>query len=418
MNQILTKYKKIQLQKMQRKITTFPSMKHCGTTPIPDRVAVNLKIRGVSSGWDGLQRCKNKLCAACHGAERRKFISKADAALYAVEKQGGSIVMATFTCSNKGISAYDHMRLLDVARRKLFKRRPVVRLLESLGFLGFVRGVEPQVNTAQMRFHTHLHLALAFTGKVTEEEAIAVRDLLARTWCEIVQKSGGFAVMGQQHMTRAADGQEAAKYVSKGVALEIGSGYTKQGKTEGSVSFYGLLWMIAECDEQGDEERRDALILLYRELERASKGLQFISMSPSLRNLAGNDEIEEGEIDVTEETEEETDSVSVPLIVYRGLLSLKVAHLAPSFLAANKKQLEQFKTVCAGEEKISGEEILEAKRHGYMTGDEDLIKSELLLIFGELCNLDVWAQNRKLGVYGNPAGRQKARSRLHIKKAG
>lgn len=365
---------------------------------------MELRICNHRGHYRGNQHCDSKTCVCCHRIRRNAFINESEQALYAVQKQGGSIAMLTLTCSNVGLSLADQIEVLNEVKRLLFKRRSIVRFLKEYGHIGNVTSIEPQIDTKKMRFHPHLHIALAFKESIPADELEQWRSEAARMWCEYMQKRKVYAVVDQQHATLAIDGKEAASYVAKGVAQEIGSGYIKQGRKEGSTTWYGLLRMIREADDDGDEKRRAELVELYQKFECGVHGRRLISISPALRELA---ETVEEPTEETEEAEEDDQGeevvIQIPLIVYQTMVNLKVSHLAPVLLANDSDKLEAFALLCDAESKAK-------ELRGYENELSHDVTVKIRSIFDGLCDLDVWSQNRALGLYKQ---QQRARDRLY-----
>lgn len=397
--QHVMRLEKIQLRALQREITTRKSQRYCGVTAIPTRDHVECVLDGRGGHWKGIQTCGSKTCVHCHGPARLTKIEQADRGLYAVHQAGGSLVMLTLTCSNRGVGLSDQLDALQAVYRLVFKRRAISRWMEARGYIGAVRGTEVQIHCAERRFHPHLHLCLAFAQELTAEDAEELRAMVSARWCETMGKKGLFATFEQQHGELAHD-EGAGSYVAKGAAEEIGSGALKKGKN-GSVSWYGLLWSIMWADEDGDTAERDALVELYREFEQATYRRQWIAVSRRLVELAG--EAPEEEQDPSEEAEEDAARVIlVPLLIHRTLADMRIVHLVPALLSADEARAERFAKLCAEERRA-------AELRSYCVDGSGLLRWSLQRLFAGLVDRGVWAQNEYLGLYerGDDDGRRR-----------
>ena len=383
--QQLIKIEKEQLKQMQRQITIRPSQKHCGVTPIPDMPSVTCILRKQSANWLGMQTCKSKLCVSCHIAARMKHIEEADKALYAVQGGGGSILMLTLTCSNRNVELLQQLEALQTTYRKTFKRRQLVSTMKELDYVGAVRSIEVQILTEEGRFHPHMHVALAFNKSLSDSQVSAISGLVKSYWCETMKKAGFYALATQQHVTRADN--KSGEYVAKGAAQEIANATIKRG-SNGSVSWVGLLYAIQDADSRSDYKDRDRLIGLYRHFEASLHNKRLISISPSLRALVPPEE----EPEAQEETEESEERIEVPVSIYRFLKQMRVSHLVPAMLFLDQDFRQKFVYLCDAEKRAS--------RHKPSGFECDLsVQQQLQQKLGGFSGRDVWAQNRRLGIY-------------------
>ena len=383
----VTTLEKRQLHAAQRSITTYASLGHCTVTPIPHEPGVTMIVDRERGHFQGMQTCGCKICACCHGPIARAKTQEVENLLGEVERRGGEVMMATLTSSSV---AYPSHKLLDLHHKtltKVFKRRPLVRALEEAGYVGWVRGTEPQIDPLEERFHTHIHVALAFAQRVSDAQLDVIAGLIKSFWCDTIDQSGGFAVADQQVVERG-QAKEAGAYGSKGVAKEIGQAAIKQGK-RGSVSWYGLLRLIVEMDEAGNAYEHARLIALYRRFERMVHGARLHEISLKLaRHVARvreEDPWQEEAAEVEEpcvperEREGEARRIYVPYLVYNTLRQIGVAHVVPQLLAAHPELLEEFEHECAVEQGVAGE-------RGYVVHASEELRRRLRVLFAPWCD--------------------------------
>lgn len=313
-------------------------------------------------------------------------MEEADLALYEVEKKGGSILMLTLTCSNTGVKLKPQSEALQKAFRSVFMRRKLLRAMNEKGYVGTVRSQEIQIDPKRFRYHPHLHLAMAFEKKMTEDELEDMASMIRTYWCESMKKQGFHAKRSQQHITRAKS--DSGKYVAKGAAQEIANSTIKRG-ANGSVSWVGLLFEIWDADQVGNVIRRDHLIKLYRHLEWSLFHKQLISIASALKKLVPEQEKEEED----EEKElEESKVLWVPVKVYNKLCQMKVSHLVPSFLMFDSGLKTRFSNLCDAQR-------VATDQNPYISECDSLVQTELETLFKLWANKDVWQQNRSLGIY-------------------
>ena len=345
-NQHVRNLEKEQLKALQREITTKSSQRSCGIAPIPDRVEIPCVIRKDRAHWSGMQSCGSKLCVGCHIKARKKHIEEADLGLHAVEKAGGSLFMLTLTCSNQGVDLKVQAEALQKAYRSTFKRRALDRMLKAKDYVGAVRSMEIQINTAKGMYHPHMHVVLAFQSKLTDEELATLRSMIQAYWCESMKKMGRHALESQQHVTRAKN--DSGSYVAKGAAQEIGNSMIKRG-SQGSVSWVGLLYEIQEADARGEVEYRDAMVEMYKHLESSLHNKRLISISPDLRKLAS---VQDKDVDEQEDEVDDLVVLYVPLELYNKLRTMRVAHLVPSLLLLYPQLKARFFHLCEAQRLI------------------------------------------------------------------
>ena len=381
-NQHVRNLEKEQLKALQREITTKTSQRSCGVAPIPDRVEIPCVIRKTHAHWSGMQSCGSKLCVSCHIKARKKHIEEADLGLHEVEKEGGSLLMLTLTCSNKGVDLKVQAEALQKAYRSTFKRRALDRMLKAKDYVGAVRSMEIQIHTTKGLYHPHMHVVLAFRAKLTDEELATLKLMIQTYWCESMKKMGRHALKSQQHVTRAKN--DSGSYVAKGAAQEIGNSMIKRG-SQGSVSWVGLLYEIQEADARGDIEHRDAMIGMYKHLEISLHNKRLISISSELRKLAS----EQQEVDESEDEAEDLEVLYVPLVLYKKLRAMKVSHLVPSLLFFDSLLRSRFSYLCDAER-------LNQCLKPTIAVCGLTVEEELGLMFEFLANQSVWDQNRHL----------------------
>lgn len=392
-NQKLTSRELSEVHEIQREITGIKGLSFCGITAIPGREVQLVKDEASRARFRGVVSCKSKFCVRCQKKQRKEKTDDLDKALWAVEKAGGTIMLGVLTCSNTGLRLRKQLDFLHKVWDLLFKRRPLKRKLEELGYIGFGRGDDVMLTVETRKHHAHLHYALAFKGHVSEEAEDELRQLMISLWCELMGKRDVVALEEQQRLERAKGRQETDgaqfKYIAKGVALEVTNGLVKVGK-RGSVTFFGLLVLIWRMKKEGlcSEGEIDELITLYKEMESELERCRLVSISKELKKYA-EDSVQEAE--EAEDIEEAEVLVTVPANVFVAMRRLKVIWVTPSLCIDNEEFLRRLREVCARER--ARESI-----RGYEGGgvSEELL-GEVRELYGGLAGQGIFKVLRSLG---------------------
>lgn len=401
-NQRLTSRELCEVHEIQREITGQKALSFCGITAIPGKEVQIVRSEASRARFRGVVSCKSKFCVQCQKKQRKEKTDELDEALWAVEKAGGTIMLGVLTCSNTGLRLRKQLDLLHKCWDLLLKRRPIVRHLAELDYIGFGRGDDVMMTVETRKHHAHIHYALAFKGKISEEEEEELRRLMISLWCEIMGKRGVLALEDQQRLERAkgrkdTDGAQF-KYIAKGVALEVTNGLVKVGK-RGSVTFFGLLVLIWRMKREGlcSEREIEELITLYKETERELSRARLVSISTELKKYAEDQaksaSVEESDaIEEAEEAEEAEVLVTLPANVFEAMRRLKVIWVTPSLCIDNEAFLRRLREVCAQER--ARESI-----RGYEGGGacEELM-GEVRELYGDLAGQGIFKVLRSLGL--------------------
>lgn len=352
--QQLTSRELSEVHEIQREVTGIKGLSFCGITAIPGREVQIVKTEASRARFRGVVSCKSKFCVRCQKKQRKEKTDDLDKALWAVEKAGGTIMLGVLTCSNMGLKLRKQLDLLHKVWDLLFKRRPLKRKLEELGYIGFGRGDDVMLTVETRKHHAHVHYALAFKGSVSEEDEEELKQLVISLWCEIMGKRGVLALEDQQRLERAKERKETDgaqfKYIAKGVALEVTNGLVKVGK-RGSVTFFGLLVLIWRMKKEGlcSEMEIEELIALYKDMEKELERCRLVSISKELKKYAEDSAQEAEEVEEVEDIEEVEILVTVPANVFVAMRRLKVIWVTPSLCIDNEEFLMRLREVCARE---------------------------------------------------------------------
>ncbi|MDN6554808.1 MAG: protein rep [Bifidobacterium mongoliense] len=183
---------------------------------------------------------------------------------------------------------------------RMMRARSVRRLLEAMGFVGYVRALEVMVSPLT-GWHPHLHPLFIFAGEVTPDAVACLWVEMFRVWLLSADRRGLRApVLAAQHLHVVTDpARDLSDYLTKATAdatftdarsveWEMTSSETKKGRRTLSRSPWQVLDDLAHYGEVAD-------MAIWHEYEAATKGKRSITYSKAARAL----------LPATERTDEE-----------------------------------------------------------------------------------------------------------------
>ena len=292
---------RLALQATLREVSTLPRVQACGLYRVPSHAGVSVwnrrhrqtgeNVAHVSS----VMRCANVwACPICGPRIRSYRAADLDTAAGRWLEMGGGIALLTLTVPHHGGSQGGELkpmlRRLRTALGAALAGRGWKDLRQAHGVAHWVKAWD--VTHGPNGWHPHVH-ALLFTLAPLDDAAVAeLRQALARRWTDAVWAQGFDAPhdIHGVHLERARERSDAARYVCQvigetesdaapwSVAEETARADLKQSRHQG----HRTPWQILD-DFQRDGEFRD--LVLWRDYERATKGVHSIRWSKGLRKV-------------------------------------------------------------------------------------------------------------------------------------
>jgi hypothetical protein len=271
-------------------VSTLRRVRACGRSRISTEAGVTVHVGDDRAHFSNVQLCGSIwACPVCSAKIRNERTEEVRQALGVHVARGGAAVMLTFTVAHH--RRHSLGELLGVVRdawRYLLTGPTWKATREALGVAGVVRSLE--ITHGVNGWHPHLHV-LAFVDQAGVLDEL--RGTLEARWLGYLRRSGfgalpGIAVQG----SAVHDLDGAAEYVGKvqdddehalrGFALEVTRHDLKDSRRarQGGATPFGLLRGFRETGDM-------ALVGLWEEYERCTKGKRAITWSVGLRDALG-----------------------------------------------------------------------------------------------------------------------------------
>ncbi|MFB8166271.1 protein rep [Streptomyces pilosus] len=257
-----------------------------------DRVKIH--VRDGVAYTSGVCICANGwLCPVCSAKIRAKRANEIAVGVANLIMSGGSAWMVTFTVRHaKGHALAELLDALNDAFRKLGNGNMANREKKLTGKIGTINSRE--ITYGKNGWHPHLHVIVCFDS---EPDVIQLTYMMARwqrLWMAWTKKHGFPAdkthgVKWDKVMTAEGAGEYIAKAQDSGrhIGNEVARGDLKKGKLGSLTPFEMVEYLLATGDA--------AVVDLWIEYEKATKGKSWLRWSPKLKARLGVDEISDEE---------------------------------------------------------------------------------------------------------------------------
>lgn len=286
----------------QRAIVSFTTVKRlgaCGRVMAQgqngkvDRVKIH--VRDGVAYTSGLCICANGwLCPVCSAKIRAKRANEIAVGVASLIMGGGEAWMVTFTVRHaKGHALADLLNALNDAFRKLGTGVMAVREKKATGKIGTINSRE--ITYGKNGWHPHLHVIVCFKEVPDVVELTYMMARWQRLWMAWTKKHGFPAdkthgVKWDKVMTAEGAGEYIAKAQDSGkhIGNEVARGDLKKGKLGSLTPFEMIEYLMATGDA--------AVVDLWLEYEKATKGKSWLRWSPKLKAMLGVEEKTEEEL--------------------------------------------------------------------------------------------------------------------------
>lgn len=221
------------------------------------------------------------LCAVCGSkiSERRRAELQTAIALWQAE--GGAVWLATYTFSHGRHDVLaETLDKLAKARKRMKQGKVYDAIREDFGMVGTVQAFEITHGPAH-GWHPHIHELVFVRAGADRAE---FRERMYEKWRRACVRSG-LGEPSREHGFDVRGGEEAARYVSKGVGWgleqEMTKGHIKDGR--GKNRSPGQLLDCA-ADPLADEAHRGEARALWLDYAAAMKGKQQLRWTPGLKS--------------------------------------------------------------------------------------------------------------------------------------
>jgi Replication protein len=244
------------------------------------------------AGFSGIQSCGSVwVCPVCSAKIMARRSVETGVLLLGWENRGGRLVFGTLTMRhNRGHSLVQEWDALQAAWNSVLRSRVWSKWKKRLGSPGLVKVVEVTYGWDN-GWHVHIHFVLLVDATVTAADEAELALWLFPKWHRALVAQGmpGAQAVGQK--LELIESVEAAtrmgEYFTKGTAYgspeslgrELFSSWSKSAR--GVHSTEPVWRLIEEFAATGDL----ALLALWHEMERVSRGRKQMNVSQGLREL-------------------------------------------------------------------------------------------------------------------------------------
>lgn len=244
----------------------------------------------------------------------------------------GTVVFLTLTVSNKGIAPKAQIKAMSDAWKGSMTGSTRKKLERDYGCVGYIRVMETTIHTGDGHLHPHYHVAYCCDRFLSDDEVDSMGSYLLSRWSKGAQKHQLVTSSRGQDYKRAFSDDLGAYLWKLGassgsdLASELHLQRHKSGDRYGnrSVSWWYLLALAQEAEEEGREEELHRLIGYYQSFERALKGQRIYALSARLKELLSTfpeEELEKDDASPIDAEQAPTEVITLPSHVVRVLLS-------------------------------------------------------------------------------------------------
>lgn len=303
-------------------MTTIDRVRFCGQHRITTGANPSVRLNGGVGHFAGVQLCGSiHNCPVCSPRIRQQRAVEIDAAAATWIAAGGSVMLLTLTMPHDyGDKLSDVLGTVRDSFGAMVSGRAWQADKAGFGIQHYI--VAHDATVGPSGWHPHLHTLLFGDAPLDDAAVLALGDRLHGRWSNAVTKRG-YRAPSRLHgvqLEHARNRSDVAAYISQvvagdalddkktvPVALEMARGDLKTSRHAGHRTHWQLLadlttrrasageWTLA--DDRADS--RD--VRLWREWERATKGLRAMRWSKGLRRAVGLDDEKTDEEIVAEE---------------------------------------------------------------------------------------------------------------------
>jgi hypothetical protein len=254
----------------------------CGRLPIGDGVSV--VDNGGVSHYRGLASCGSIwACPVCSAKIRNARAQEIADAAANWHRAGNSVLMVTFTAPHDlGMPLADLLPVIAKSFSAVIAGRPWLRLKQRVPVVGTIRSVE--ITHGPHGWHPHLHVLVFIEGQADAAQLAALGIHVRSKWRKFIVKAG-YRAPSELHGVKidvCTSAAEAGLYIAKtqdgrSPGNELARADLKSGKAGHCTPFE----LLGEVADTGDL----AVLPLWLEYERATRGHQCITWSKGLRRL-------------------------------------------------------------------------------------------------------------------------------------